>query len=366
MFGSLITFIIVLSVLVFVHEFCHFYAAKKLGATVEEFGFGFPPRAIGIKRRGTIYSINWLPIGGFVRIKGENGDDDSQGSFTSLAVWKRAIILSAGVIMNLLLAWFILTIGLIIGMPQIVDNIPSNASVRDEKIQVVSVLEKSPAAEAGISAGDIIVNVNGQDITSVELFRDFTSVNQDKPLTVEYTHQGENKTTTITPRILTETGRPGAGVGLAETATVSYPFYIAPLVAAKGVAQTVIDTFRAFGGMIRDLLVTQRVSVDVSGPVGIAFLTADVAKMGGLYLLQFMAVLSINLAVINVLPIPALDGGRLLFLIIEKIRGRSVNQKIEGVVHAIGFFLLISLIVVVTYRDLIKFGDRITGAFIGG
>lgn len=367
MFGSFLIFILVLSLLVFVHEFGHFIAAKKSGAAVEEFGFGFPPRIAGIKRGGTIYSINWIPLGGFVRIKGENGDGAKDpDSFGSKPAWKRAIILAAGVVMNLLLAWVLLTAGFIIGIPQIVDDtLPKNATIADHELQVVSILPESPAEKAGIEAGDVVVTIDGVNIENLDAFRAATSSHTGENIEVGYLRDGVSGSATVAPVVLKETGRPGIGVGLAETGTVSYPFYIAPFVAMKSVWSTFIDTFKALGGIFRDLLVTQRVSVDVSGPVGIAFLTADVAKLGGLYLLQFIAVLSINLAVINILPIPALDGGRLLFLIIEKLRGRGLKGTTEGAIHAIGFFLLISLVVFVTYRDLIKFGDRIIGAFTG-
>jgi regulator of sigma E protease len=361
---AVLLFLAVLSVLVFVHELGHFLAARAFGAKVEEFGFGFPPRAYGKKIGDTVYSINWIPLGGFVRIKGENGSSGSDtDSFSYKRPWQRAIILSAGVFMNLLLAWVLLTVGLVAGLPQEVGSLPPGAVVRDAAVGVVSVLPGSPAATAGIKEGDRIVAVDGTPVTTTEAFRAYTSDHEGRPVTITTERDDSTATVSVTPVVLAETGRPGVGLGLVSTGYVAYPWYLAPGAALRATIALTGSIFATFGSILGNLFSGQPAGVELAGPVGIAFVTADVARLGLLHLLQFAAILSVNLAVLNILPIPALDGGRLLFLLIEKIRGRAANRSVEGAVHAIGFFVLIGLVLVVTYGDIMRFGDRITGAF---
>ncbi len=369
MIGTVITFIVVLSIIVFAHEFGHFYSAIKSGVAVEEFGFGFPPRIFGIKRGKTIYSINWIPIGGFVRLKGESGEHEhDRDSFSSKSVGKRGIIIAAGVIMNIILAWFLLSFGMVFGLPTVVEDegdLPSYVRVADEKVYVVNVLEETPAAAAGIETGDIVSSVNGEAITSMDQFAGMTGGRGDAALDITLKRGDENVAVSVSPAILEATGRPGIGVGLLKTAVVSYPVYLAPLQGASVTAIYIKEITVAFARIIGDLVTGKGTSVEISGPVGIAVVAGEVAKSGWRYLLQFMAVLSINLAVINVLPLPALDGGRLLFLVIEKVRGRPVSRRMEAAIHNAGFAILMILVLLVTYGDVVRFGDRILGAIFG-
>lgn len=359
---TIIVFVLILGLLVFVHEFGHFIAARKNGVKVEEFGFGFPPRIFGVKRGETIYSLNWIPLGGFVKIKGEGGEDkEDEDSFAHKKIWRRAVILAAGVFMNFVLAAVILSVGFMIGLPQVVDGQGGQATVRDAKVQIVEILDGTPAAEAGLMAGDAILSVDGQQLGDIEAIQNYLSEKIGTPVKIILERDGQQIEKDISPAFLVETGRGGIGVGLLKSGIVSYPWYLAIW---KGTESTVYFTGEvvvAFYDLIKNLIVTQKVSVDLSGPIGIAVLTGQVARMGFIYLLQFTALLSINLAVINFIPFPALDGGRILFLVIEKIRRRPVSQKIENTVHNIGFALLMLLVLLVTYRDVLKYSNSFVG-----
>lgn len=350
---TILLFLLVLSVLVFVHEAGHFFAARMMGIAVEEFGFGFPPRAFGIKRGGTIYSINWIPLGGFVRLKGETGGVKAPDSFASQALWKRLVVLVAGVAMNVALAIVLLSIGFAVGVPQEVGGgLPSGARVRDHAVRVQAVLPDTPAVTGGVEVGDTLRTVEGVAVESMEGFRKQIAGRQGRSTVIEIERNAERRVVTVTPEVLAETNAPGIGVGLVETGIVSYPWYLAPVAGARATFSYMGAIFGAFGDLLGTLLRTGRPSADVAGPVGIAVLTGAVAKLGILYLLQFVALLSLNLAVVNVLPIPALDGGRVLFLFMERIRGRAVSFAIEDRIHQIGFVLLLLLVAVVTFHDI--------------
>lgn len=367
---TVITFVVVLSLLVFVHELGHFISAKRAGVKVEEFGFGFPPRLAGIKKGNTIYSINWIPLGGFVKIKGESGEDaKDEDSFAYKKPWKRAIILSAGVIMNVLLAWFLLSVGYAMGLPQIIEDASPHARITDRKTQVIAIVEDSPAAAAGLEIGDTIITIDGTPFASIEDFREYTGTREGEAFNMTVEHDGEEVVHELEPAYLEEVDRPGIGVALVDTGIAHYPLWLAPIQGLQATYSLTVQIFDAFIMLLRDLVVTQEASVEFSGPIGIAVLTGRVAKAGFRYLLQFTAVLSINLAIINILPIPALDGGRLLFLLIEKLRGKAMSQRIEIAAHNLGFTALMILVVFITYRDVVRFGGSIWGSiavFFGG
>ncbi|TAK05349.1 RIP metalloprotease RseP [Patescibacteria group bacterium] len=359
MFFTAIIFLVVLSVLVFVHEFGHFITAKKLGVRVDEFGFGFPPRAFFVKRGGTVYSLNWIPLGGFVKIKGEMAEEATgRDSFATQSAPRRLVILAAGVVMNMLLAWFLFSVGTMIGLTETVDAVHPSATVRNRAVTVTDVLPDSPAAATGIGYGDNIIAVNGASITEVAALQEMLrGASGEVVLTLK---RGQaSREVRVTPVLLEQTGKPGIGVGLLETGKVSYPFWYAPVRGAQVTVMNTLAVFQAFGGLIVGLVSGKGVSADVAGPVGIAVATGEVARLGFIYLLQFTALLSINLAVINILPLPALDGGRVLFLIIEKIRRKPVDRRIEGIVHQIGFAMLLLLALLVTIQDVRRFGGQI-------
>ncbi len=373
---TIITFLIVLSILVFAHELGHFWTAKKMGLLPKEFGFGFPPRIFGYYKNkdgkwarvmgskdvqdavGTIYSVNWVPIGGFVNI-GE--DEDAGGNpnhFNNKPIWQRAVILSAGVSMNVILAAVLISIGLMVGLPQIIDEVDPRAQVSDRNIQVVEVLPGTPAEVAGLQMADFILSVNSHEFTKPDELQKFADSHAGEELNYKIKRAGQDLEFSITPEIIYESGQNGIGIAIAEIGLVKYPWHLA---IAEGIKTTIVLTWLimvAFYELIKGLFVGQGVSADLAGPVGIAVITGQVARMGFVYILQFTALLSINLAIINFLPIPALDGGRVLFLIIEKFKGSPVKKEIETAIHNIGFSLLMLLVLIVTFRDVARFGDK--------
>ncbi len=361
---TFLIFLAVLSVLVFVHEFGHFATAKKLGVRVDEFGFGFPPRAFSVKRGGTVYSLNWIPLGGFVKIKGEMAEEATgRDSFATQSAPRRLLILAAGVTMNMLLAWALFSVGAMIGLTETVDAVHPAATVRNRAVTVTDVLPDSPAAAAGIAYGDSIAKVNGAPVADVPSLQE-TLRTASGEVTLTLNRGKTSREARVTPVMLSQTGKPGIGVGLLETGIVSYPFWYAPVRGAQITAMNTLAVFQAFGGLVVGLVSGKGVSADVAGPIGIAVATGEVARLGFTYILQFTALLSINLAVINILPLPALDGGRVLFVIIEKLRRKPVDRKIEGIVHQIGFALLLFLALIVTVQDVRRFGAQIVDGLI--
>jgi len=370
MFWTLILFLAVLSLLVFAHEFGHFIVAKKSGMRVEEFGFGFPPRAFAVRRGDTEYSVNWIPLGGFVKVKGESGQHrDEPDSFASKPAWKRFLVLVAGVVMNLVVASILLSIGFMAGLPTSVDGVPDGAVVEQASLDVVSVVDGSPAVRSGIVAGDEVVSMDGKTFDDAEAARAYIKDRGDAGISVIVRKEdGSFATTTVASEDLPGLGVHGIGVGLVKTGLVSFPPHLAVVQGIRATFVYTVEVLRSFGDLLKNLVVHQTVSVDLSGPVGIAVMTGQAARLGFTYLLQFAALLSINLAVVNALPFPALDGGRILFLLIEVVRRKSVNHQAEAIVHNLGFVFLMALVALVTYRDFVRFGGQMWGAvksFVG-
>lgn len=379
---TLIIFIAVLAVLVLSHEAGHFIAARKSGMKVYEFGFGFPPRLFGwykdpttkkwvivgrkFKREespATLYSLNLLPLGGFVSIKGENHDETGSDSFGAQKAWKKAITLSAGVAMNIVLAAVLLSIGLMIGLPQAVDGIKDESIIQNRRLEIIQVRPDSPAAKAGVLAGDVLAQVGILEAPRLSGMQEYVNENTGKEVPVTLKRGEKTVVTTVTPELRSETGRGGIGVALAEIGTVKYPWY-------RAIWQGIIYTgwyikaiVVGFGLLLKGLFTGAGAGEAVAGPVGIAVMTGEAARMGIAYLIQFTALLSLNLAVLNIIPFPALDGGRLLFLGISKAIRRPVSEKWEQIAHAIGFMLLMLLVVVVTVKDISSFSGAITNFF---
>jgi regulator of sigma E protease len=374
---TVLLFLAVLSVLVLAHEAGHYVAARLCGVKAEEFGFGFPPRLIGfVREKGkwkrvpnradvsyptTIWSINWLPLGGFVRMKGEEGQPGDRDAFASKGILARLFILSAGVIMNWVVASLIFAIGFTVGVPTDLEGIPASARVQDRHVEIIQVVSGSAAAEAGIQTGDRLLQIADQPIQNAEeaLTRLQTASAAAQPFAVRVQHDGAEKTVQLTPKYLEELKRPAIGVGLSTVGRVSFPWYQAVPQGVSLTSQYTKLILGAFGGLVRSIFVERQVPADVSGPVGIAVMTGKVAALGWWPLLQFAAMLSINLAVVNFLPIPALDGGRVLFVLIEAIRRRKIRPEWEGSVHRIGFILLLGLVVLVTAHDVLRYGGGI-------
>lgn len=356
---TLLIFLVVLSLLVLVHECGHFFLARLFKVRVDEFGFGFPPRLFGMKRGGTEYTINLIPLGGFVRLAGEQGEERGSQTFAGKPIWQRLIILAGGVGMNVVLAWFLFTVGGMIGMPRAIDDIPPGALVRDQAVTIVEVLPGGPAANAGIAPGDAVVTVDGQAVESVEGVQQVLRSGGPRPVTFVMKRGTETRDVAVDARLLEETGSVGIGVALVETGVVSYPWYVAPWRGAEMTWYSLRAIVEAFAGMISQFVTGGGVTADVAGPVGIAVTTGRVAKLGFVYLLQFTALLSLNLAIVNILPFPALDGGRAMFVLVEVFRRKPLKSHIEGWIHQAGFLILIGLVILVTVADVRRFGGAL-------
>lgn len=357
----IIVFILILGLLVFVHEFGHFIMAKKAGAKVEEFGFGFPPRIFGVKKGETLYSLNLIPLGGFVKIYGEDGQDRKDPrSFSSKKIRTRAVILVAGVSFNALLTIVLLFFGYSVGFPSVVTD-ENRSNARDLKVQIIEIVVGSPANKAGLAQGDAILRLKFNDssivVGNIKEVQKFIGEHKGQNITITAQREGKEFDISLTPRLNPPKGEGEIGIAMAETGIISYPWY-------KSLWQAISSTFYFAGfiaftifKLIKDLITSggSEILAGISGPVGIAAMTGQAARLGFVYVLQLAAILSITLAVINVLPFPALDGGRLLFLGIEKIKGKPINQKIEKIIHNIGFFALIILMILVTVRDVKKY-----------
>jgi regulator of sigma E protease len=357
---TILIFVVVLAVLVLVHELGHFLTARFFGIEVEEFGFGFPPRVFGVKKNGTVYSLNWIPLGGFVRIKGE--DDPTAtgpGSFQEKGRGVRTAVIAAGVAMNLLLSSLLFAGAFMIGLPQISDDLPAGAKVRERRVQVIEVLPEFPASEAGIRAGDVIASIDGRTFERVEEIQQYVNERGDAAILVEVRRGKEAFVREMLPRASDETGKRIMGVALVETAVVSFPAHQALVRGFAATGYYVKEIFAAVGELVRGVFVKEAEPVEFSGPVGIAVITGQVARLGFVYLLNFAALLSVNLAVINILPIPALDGGRLLFILIERVRGRAVRPLIEAAIHRAAFIFLLLLVIFITLKDIERYREQI-------
>ncbi|EKE18415.1 MAG: hypothetical protein ACD_9C00342G0004 [uncultured bacterium] len=379
---TLFVFIFILGLLVFVHELGHFVVARKNGIKCDEFGFGFPPRAIGvyfddkakkwktvkgskeIETKNTIYSLNWIPIGGFVKIKGEDGDGKKdKDSFASKSALVRISVLSAGVIMNFILAWVLLSATFMIGSYQDVtgENNP-NAKVLIEGIE-----DGSPAQLMGMKIGDVVLKDGaGNDLKTVLDVQKYVGDNVGNEIALFVERGDEQIKLNGTPRLNDETGRGVLGISsLGEVAVASYGFFESFW---RGL-QEMGNMFVMIGSVFAGLLQGQNTGVKVMGPVNLAIFTGQIIPLGFVFLLRFIAIFSVNLGIINILPFPALDGGRILFILIEKIKGSKVNQKVESIVHSVGMMILLSVMLLVTMREImglktvVMILDKIKGIF---
>lgn len=353
-------FVIVLSVLVFVHEFGHFIAAKRAGMKVEEFGFGFPPRLWGVKKGETTYSINWIPFGGFVKIFGEDGKGKGDPrSFTSAKAGVRTGISAAGVIMNFLLAVLLLSIGNAVGLRVGLIDEAQARKAKDIKVQIIQVAPSSPAEKAGLMILDEIIGfrIKGEEviIKDVREVQDIVNQNLGQELTIILRSGKGEKEKNLTPRPNPPAGEGALGISLAMTGVIKYPWYQA---IGRGLSDSVFvleHTAAGYAAILKNLFMTGKGGAELSGPVGIAVITGQAARLGFAYLMQFVALISINLVILNIIPFPALDGGRLLFIGIEKLKGRPIPRKIENAVNTAGLAFLLLLMVYVTVKDVVKF-----------
>jgi regulator of sigma E protease len=344
-FLSLLRFLFLLSILIFVHESGHFLLAKFFGVKVEEFGFGIPPRVWGKKIRGTIYSLNILPIGGFVRLKGEEGEFLGFGGADSFAVkskLKRTAILVAGVLGNFLFAWFIFSILLGFG-----------TTVLAGKAVIEGVGEESPAAAVGVSVGDFIVSFAGEKTrTSGELIK-IVNENLGKLSVMVVESNGVRREITVTPRIDPPEGEGPLGIVTSSVVEKEVSAWEAPFWGIWYTSQYLVEMVKGLGQIVVDAF--RGVAVQVGGPLAVYSLSKAYAVEGWDAFAQLMALLSLNLVVVNLLPIPALDGGRILFIAIEAIRRKKLSPEIERTLNSLGFAFLLILVALITAHDIKTF-----------
>jgi len=359
---TFLVFIIVLSVLVLVHEAGHFIVAKRTGMKVEEFGLGFPPRLWSFKYNGTVYSINLILFGGFVRIFGEEAEHrNAPGSFGHAGFWRQLAVVLAGVIMNLVLAAFLLMISNFGGLRIGLFDEAMIARATNQKVQILQISPKSPAETAGLRSLDEIIGFRtSQGANLVE------TKNPEQVQAFAYAHAGTSVMIVVrrgdaftdlpialrTPTAPTEGP---IGISLALTGVVRYSWYQSIWLGFVDTWSLYRATIQGYWGLLASLFTSGNLGVDISGPIGIAALTSQAARIGFTYLLQFMAMISVNLAVLNMMPFPALDGGRAVMILVERIRGRALRETTERSIHALGFIFLLVLMVAVTVKDIVKF-----------
>ncbi len=367
MLTTILIFIVALALWVISHEFGHFIAAKKLGVTVHEFAFGFKPRLFSWKRGGTEYAINLLPLGGYVRLEGEDENTGKKGALMALSPGKRIIVFVAGVVMNLILAWVLLMFAYGIGSYPLTPSFDSHAGeVSNTKVTIVDVVSKIPASEVGLRPEDVVVAINNEPIDSAAELSDLLKQSAGAPTTLTFIREGQNQAVTVTPRQNPPAGEGVLGIKMtAQPEKVRVSWYKAPWVALQELGSEITGAFISFGQFIGQLIQKHEVSDQVTGIVGVGVSVGIVRQMGLGTLLQFAALVSTSLAVINILPFPPLDGGHVLFTVIEWIRKKPVEAKYRQWVTLAGLAAILLLFVVVTYQDLLNFAiiERISNLF---
>ena len=361
---SIIAFVFVLTVLVMAHELGHFWVARKNKIKVEEFGLGLPPRIWGKKYNGTLYSINWLPYGGFVRLLGEDSegaDLKKKGSFYLAPAKTRGAVVVAGVVVNYFIAVILLYIVLIgsgfkFSVPQIVEH---NFKFANNSTEVVlaEFTEESPLKVTGLEPGDVVKKINGSDVGSAEFLSNQIKNSTGTGLSLEI-KKFDGELESIQVNTLEKDGKKILGVYLAEQTVISYDGFWQRTF--SGVSQSINlaeYSTKVMGALIGSAFKSgnfEPVSQGVAGPVGIAQYTKVAIDFGWMAFIQLIALLSLNLAMVNILPIPALDGGRFFFIVVELITKKRVGANFERIVHTVGFVVLIALTFVVTANDIFK------------
>lgn len=359
MFTTIIIFVFLLLALVIAHEAGHFFSARAFGICVEEFGFGLPPRLLSLKGKKTLYSFNALPFGGFVKLRGEEGlDKESLDSFAQKSSFVRSAVLLSGVLANMVLAWVVLSTVLMLGIPEALDE-TEVAQYPDATISIVEVMQGSSAAKAGLKGGDSIKELRGDVgevvvLHTIEEVQKFITAHQGKVVSIKAMRDNAEIIISVVPRANPPKGEGPLGVVLSWTHIRHASWYRAPKEGFLLTYDVAKNTIKGFGGALRDVVRGRSEEVAVTGPVGIFSLVKDAKSSGMASLLLFGAVLSVNLALINVLPIPGLDGGRFLFVLLEVFRGKPVSARASALIHGIGLAFLLSLMMLVTYLDLVQ------------
>lgn len=352
---TIILFLIVLAVLIFVHELGHFLVAKAFGIRVDAFALGFGPKLLSKKVGEVTYSINIVPFGGYVKIFGENPDDESiEGpdkarSFIYKPKWQQVAVLFSGILFNFIFAWLLIVIAFSSGVPASVDSYPEyKDQMRDRHIVITYVNQGSPAEKVGLKAGDTLM------ANSLEDLQKDINESGSRGIALRYKRNNiESEATIIAQQGIVE-GKYAIGIAMDNVATLQLPIYKSITESFRLTAHIISATFGGFHDLVAGMFKGTSNFSSLTGPIGIAGLIGDAAKLGFTYLLMFTAIISINLGVLNFIPFPALDGGRILFVIIEAIIRRPIKPLIANTVNAVGFSLLIILMLIVTYKDIVK------------
>lgn len=341
--------------LIVLHELGHFILAKYFGVKVEEFGIGIPPRIFGKKIGETIYSINLIPFGAFVRLYGEEKQVKDPRSFTQKPIWQRSLIVLGGVVSFWIISAILLTFVFYLGAPQQVMD-EDNHSLIDPKVQIIMISPDSPAAKADLKPGDTIRKIATKDqeleITKVTEIQEFSKNNKEQEFLLTIERGGSNFDVSLAPRANPPPEEGAIGVGLIRTAIINYPWYQTPWLGIKATVSLTILIIQGWYQAIVNAISGVPTGVQMMGPVGIFSLLKQAGEMGINYYLHFIALISIYIALFNILPIPAVDGGKFLFLMIEKIRRKPVPQAIEQGVSTFFFILLMLIMIIITIRDI--------------
>lgn len=361
---SILIFFIVIVALIMVHELGHFIAAKLSGMRVDEFGLGYPPKAFTIGKWGeTEYTLNWLPFGGFVKIYGEDGLAGTR-SFSSRPRVLQAIVLVAGITMNLLFAYVLITSALIAGTPRALSQ-SELVGARDTALAVAMIVPDSPAARAGVLAGDSIISAKISSPTTIgtwhaidpESFSSFVAQSDGNQIVLDLEHNGQTVSVTATPAqgvVASDPTRYALGVEVATIGVVPLSFGAALIAGASLTWGSVVLTAQGLAHFFYGVFTLSADLSQVSGPIGIASVVGSASSQGFGDLLSIMAIISINLALINLIPVPALDGGRLLFVLIEGATRRAIKPSVAKAINIAGFVFLVLLMVLVTAHDIFK------------
>lgn len=382
---SVIIGLLILVALVVLHEFGHGLVARRNGVKVKEFGVGFPPRAKGwtvpksILGKNVIYSLNWLPLGGFVSLKGENDSSDLPGDFGAASFWVKTKILLAGVLVNWVTAAVLLSVVAAMGIPKIIDNqfmIASDTAVDKQPVLVDSVSKGLPADKAGIAVGDQLVSVAGTTMDDATKLISITKANEGKTIQIVYTHKGTRKTAEVTLRANNDDKKGFLGLSAGQKTTYRST-WSAPIVGVALTGQFTVYTFQSLGTTFWDFItgLVDKVSFDsatrasgdvklstvnnsVGGPLVILGMLFPAARADGLgSLLLVTALISLTLAVMNALPIPALDGGRwFVTFLYRKVLRKPLTKEKEEKIHGTGFMILIGLVLLISVADVFKLG----------
>lgn len=363
--------------LVVIHEAGHFFAARRNGIEVEEFGVGFPPKAKTItKKNGTEFTLNWLPLGGFVKLKGEHDADTEPGSFGAASLWAKVQVMVAGVLMNFLVAFLLFTFIALIGMPQLIENqftVESNVTVTRQDV-LIGVADESPASAAGLQNNDVIRTISEvppcddecqvYEFTESSQLSAATSSLAGEEVSITYERDGEVQETQAT--LLSEevveasrgTDNQQGYLGVVPTDFVVERYtWAAPIVGAGITAQFTVATFEGLASIVTGLIQgdTEQATEQVSGVVGVGFIFSEASFFGPVFMLMIVAVISLSLAIINILPIPALDGGRLFVTLLFRALNKPLSPETEERIHGTGFAALMVLFVLITIVDVNRF-----------